>query len=476
MSDQVWVQKKLNPLRIILDPQNPRIEVPDGANQTKIRNKLLDYGKVITLANSIISFGGLLPGERIIVCKEGNRYTVLEGNRRVCACQIILDSSLLPRKYKRSLKRVPSEVRTNIEKIRAEVAPTRDDAEPVITVRHTVAGVETWNTRAKMRRASRLLEQGYNIDDIAEKLSAPKTTIREAIREYRLFHYAVNLGGWSDQELESLMDEGLQTNPFTRFFNLRGVKDKLGLFFDENDHPKTTLSQEIFDKQIKHIARSFLVPVQNNYNKPVANTRTSPDVIFKSFNADENVVEPTQKEKQGEKAQENSNPHKMRPKRSRPKSASASIFFENLICVVSDDRLIGISDEIKRVDYKKMPIAATMLLRGLLESALDYQVRLVRKYGELHKLIMEKNNGKKRDVGLSDLINFCRDKTNSIFLSPRAADALSRSSVSVYKDQLDIVIHGKWAFADPDILIKAANALRPIIAYILEGQNHEFED
>lgn len=476
MSEQTWTEKRLNPLRIILDPQNPRIEVPDGANQTTIRRKLLDYGKVITLANSIIGFGGLLPGERVIICKEGSRYTVLEGNRRVCACQIILDSSLLPQKYKRSLKRVTSEVKANIEKIRAEVAPTRDDAEPVITIRHTDVGVERWNTRAKMRRASRLLEQGYNIDDIADKLSAPKTTIRNAIREYRLYHYAVNLGGWSDQELETLMDEGLSTNPFTRFFDVKGVRDKLGLYFDGNDHPKTKLSQEQFDKQIKHIARSFLIPVPSNNNKPIANTRTSADIVFNNFNPDENLVEPMQAEKQDDKSQDHSATQRNTTKRTKPKAATASVFFENLVCAVSDDRLIGITDEIKRVDYKKMPIAATMLLRGLLESALDFQVRLVKKYGELHNLIAEKNGGKKRDIGLSDLISFCKDKRNNIFLSPRAAEALSRSSVSVYKDQLDIVIHGKWALADPGILLKAATALRPIIAYILEGQNHEFED
>jgi len=326
-----------------------------------------------------------------------------------------------------------------------------------------------------MRRASRLLEQGYNIDDIADKLSAPKATIRNAIREYRLYHYAVNLGGWSERELDILMNEGLQTNPFTRFFNVGGVKEKLGLHFDENDHPKTRHSQELFDKQIKHIARSFLIPVPNNNNKPVANTRTSKDEIFNSFNPGENIVELAQGEKQDSQAKRNSTPQKKKTSRTKPKAATASVFFENLICAVSDDRLIGITDEIKLVDYKKMPIAATMLLRGLLESALDYQVRLVKKYGELHKLIKEKNNGKKRDVGLSDLIGFCRDKVNNIFISPRAAEALSRSSVSVYKDQLDIVIHGKWAHADPDILIKAATALRPIITYILEGQNHEIE-
>jgi predicted DNA-binding protein YlxM (UPF0122 family) len=45
-----------------------------------------------------------------------------------------------------------------------------------------------------MRRASRLLEEGYGLEDIAEKLSASKSNIKQAIREYRLYRYAVDIG------------------------------------------------------------------------------------------------------------------------------------------------------------------------------------------------------------------------------------------------------------------------------------------
>ena len=475
MSGPVWKEKELNPLRIKLDPFNPRIEVPDGANQTVIRKKLVEYGRVINLANSIIEFGGLLRGERVIVCKEGIHFTVLEGNRRVCACQIILDSSLLPQPLRRSLKRATSEVKANIAKIRTEIAPSRDDAEPIITKKHTDAGVLSWNTNAKMRRASRLLEEGYNIDDIAEKLSAPKSTIRQAIRDYRLFHHVINLGGWSEEELEILTDERLKTNPFTRFFNLGGVKEKLGLNFDENDHPKTKLSQDLFDKQMRHIARSFLLPSRENNGKPVANTRASVASVFDRFNPDDHCAcTPKPDEEQSAEPEKPPTPQK-KPKRSNPKAASPSLFFENLICAVQDDRLIGITDEIKRIDYKSMQIAATMLLRGLLESALDYQIRSVKKYEFMHQQLKDNNKGRAKDVGLLDLMKFCRDKKNNVFISPRIADALSHSSVSIYKEQLDIVTHGKWALADADVLVKAATALRPIITYILEGQNQESE-
>jgi hypothetical protein len=200
------------------------------------------------------------------------------------------------------------------------------------------------------------------------------------------------------------------------------------------------------------------------------------DFIFDRFNPDENcVVESDSADKDTDIAQNNSLTQQKKPRRSKPKTASPSIFFENLTCAVSDNRLIGITDEIKDIDIVKMPIAATMLLRGLLESALDYQVRSVKKYGELHKYLFDKS-GKSRDVGLSDLIRFCGNKKNNIFISPRVSDALMHSTFSIYKEQLDIIIHGKWAEANTDILLKAANALRPIISFILEGQPQEFHE
>ena len=274
-----------------------------------------------------------------------------------------------------------------------------------------------------------------------------------------------------------ITDERLKTNPFTRFFNVAGVKSRLGLYFDENNHPKTKNSQALFDKQIVHIARSFLIPVATNDDKPMANTRTSAEIIFSGFDPGHSSIATTsanEPDKAGLTQRPGSSPTRLQRRRSKLKAAAASEFFENLTCSVQDNRLIGIADEIKRIDFKTMPIAASMLLRGLLESALDYQVRSVKKLGELQKYLLEKNNGKLRDVGLSDLIKFCSNKKNNVFISPRASDALQHSSVSVYKDQLDIIIHGKWAEADSDILLKAATSLRPIITYILEAQPQDY--
>lgn len=94
---------------LLLDPLNPRINVPDGATQEEIRRQLLKHGEVVALAKEIKASQGLLPGERIIVWFNGTSHVVFEGNRRVAACQMLNNPTLVPAEYRQSFPLVDSE-------------------------------------------------------------------------------------------------------------------------------------------------------------------------------------------------------------------------------------------------------------------------------------------------------------------------------------------------------------------------------
>jgi len=495
MAQKKWAEAILNPLKVILDAQNPRIEVAGDSSQDEIRHKLLAHEDVVSLAKEIVAFGGLMPGERIIVCKENRKDVVVEGNRRVCACQLLLKPELVPEKFKKKFPQASQEVKDAIINIKADMAPDRDAAEPTITKRHTEPGIAKWRTTAKMRRASKLLESGYDLAQIAEKLGARQSALRASIREYRLLRYILDLDhrAWSSSELERLTDQTLQTNPYTRFFTLSGVKDKLGLSFDEHDHVTTTLPTDEFDQYMHHIARCFFIPIPPA-RKPWANTRTTADEVFSIFTlkselqpggngtsysgnnaaktSSDNMVGGasstlgTSGKKQGSTGEKGNG----KGKSNSPQSAKASIFFEKLVCAVDDDRLIAITDEITRIQPSGYPIASAMLLRALFESALTYQVKKSGKSKELNK----KNNGK--DIGLQALISFCANKQNEVFGYPRAADALGSLEKSALKNHLDFIVHGRWVEADATVVETAARLVRPIIKHIVEGNDHDLED
>ena len=444
MTELNWQEKELDPITVLLDWNNPRVEGFKASTQPELIEKLVTSEDIVDLAKEIISFGGLMPGERIIVCKEKGAYVVLEGNRRICAIQLLLNQKLIPTEFKKHFPKAPPKVKEALASVKADVAPNRDAAEATITKRHTEPGIHKWNTVAKMRRASRLLEEGMTLDQISEKLGASKSAIQKSVREYRLLKYALDLKGWSAEERAILSSNNLATNPYTRFFTLAGVKPKLKLSFDEKDFVHTGLEKAEFDKWMEHIARSFLIPTATG--KPAKNTRTEPDEIFGTGSPKD--------------------PKKKKVQKAKIRPAKPADFMENLVCTVEDQSLILITNELNTIDHNNHPIAAAMLLRALLELALRYKVKQSKKMHEFQK-------GAHADKGLKELIKFCSNHGNNVFKEKRAADMLANFEKEAYKDALDAISHAKWQEADPKLLERAAKVLRPLLSHIIDKNEPE---
>lgn len=91
-----WSSRLLSIEHLKLDIRNPRFSYQSQKemNQTEIVRYLIDNHSAYDLAKSI-AINGYLLNEDPIVCKEGDYYVVLEGNRRIAACKILLN----PYKY-----------------------------------------------------------------------------------------------------------------------------------------------------------------------------------------------------------------------------------------------------------------------------------------------------------------------------------------------------------------------------------------
>jgi len=96
-----WRKARIKPLDIALDRDNPRINVEPSDKESDIIRKLIKYEDVVDLARKIAKTG-LLPGERIITVQENGQWVVLEGNRRICACKLLLSPNLVPVEYRKT--------------------------------------------------------------------------------------------------------------------------------------------------------------------------------------------------------------------------------------------------------------------------------------------------------------------------------------------------------------------------------------
>ncbi|NHM26930.1 hypothetical protein G7K71_08025 [Desulfofundulus sp. TPOSR] len=485
MNGLSWAEAALNTLDLWLDSQNPRIDVSENASQEEIRLQLLKNEEIIELASEIVQAKRLLPGDRIITCIEDGKHVVLEGNRRVCACQMLLDPTLIPPEYQKRFPKADSEeLILNISYIKADIAPNRREAETILTKRHTEPGIKRWSPIAKMRRVVRWFNKGMSIDEIAYRLGASKNNVRRSIREYNLLKYAHNLPGWTDEELEILKGEKLAVNPYTRFFTLSRTKELLKLEFDDKERPISSLPPEIFSILMRCIVRAFLLPDPST-GKPWANTRTKPDKIIKKccefhgidLDKLEDTVNIAQQSPENNILKEETHDVIDEIVDNMPKEAQESAkteivqnkypkrkrFFEELTCLASDQRLIQLVNEIKMINHIRMPIAATMLLRALLESSLRYHLVRVGKWDELCRT-------SKRDPGLQQIILYCVNKNNNVFKNQRAREVLNAFSGSGFKEVFDLVVHGTWADANYLTLEQASSLLRPLITYILNDE------
>jgi len=474
-----WTTQELDPKKILLDVRNPRIELGSDASQEEIRLKLLKLEEVLTLARSIAKSDGLFQGERIITVVENNKHVVLEGNRRVAACQMLLNPALVPQEFEGRFPEASSALKATLRTVGADVAPSRQAAEPILTKRHTERGVKAWSPVAKMRRAVRLLER-MSVDEVAELLGTTPGSVRKLIRPYRLLKYALDLTVWSDDERTALEDEKLKTNPYTRFFTLSDTQQILRLSFDEEQRPVSELPDGVFRKQMTAIARDFLLPDPVT-GRPRCDTRTVPAVYFEQFlqtPAGKKAAKAAGKDgfqgpsttepvKPGQPEPDKKDPPGGKPGPAEPRPPRASVFFENLECHVLDDNLIRLTQEIKTINHLRMPIAASLMTRALFECALVFQIKKAKKWGEVLKMAPENKQG--WDPGLGDLIKFAKNFNNGVFVERNICRALQSHITDQAKAYLDAMTHIKYQGVDAAILQTYANHLRGTIKYILEG-------
>jgi hypothetical protein len=454
--EPAWTSGELDTLDLQLDPENPRIEVPHGATQDKIRSLLLEQAELADLATQIVANGGLLHGERVIAFNDGGSYVILEGNRRVSACQMLLDNRLVPTGFENKFPRLSPHdgaVRARLEKIRADIAPSREAAETTIARRHTVPGILPWTPIAKQRYIMRLVASGKSPDQIAALVADNKSVVLKTIREYHLIQLIYGLSCWTTTERAKLNSPALKPTAFTRFFSLAGVKPVLKLRFSEEGKPQSGLESGDFAKVMEALARELLLPTSSG--KTAANTRAAPDDVFRKI-----LVGPLQKLRPAPKKRQD------KVRSGRP-AAKIAPFFEKLQCPVQDNQLIKVVDEIAEIDYRRFPTAATFLVRALLERILDYCIRKRKLQGRLRSEYVSAGSAAGKDPGLDFVIRFCIKHHDDIF-SENVRRTLGLW-LSNSKHVCDLVIHGKYLYASPSALDEIAGHFRPFVERVFEG-------
>ena len=178
----------ISPLDLLLDTENPRFVILQSREQADIRKYLVTYEDVCQLATDINDYGRLLPGERIVALHEGGKYVVVEGNRRTCSLQMLLNRELIPDGFAHRIPHTSASILTNCNSIEVDILPDRDSALELMTKRH-IEGVKQWKPLAKKQffAANYKNGQGQSVSDLSRITGVREGEIKEDIKDYKFW-------------------------------------------------------------------------------------------------------------------------------------------------------------------------------------------------------------------------------------------------------------------------------------------------
>jgi ParB-like chromosome segregation protein Spo0J len=186
-----WKDDVIDVERLELDLQNPRLpkHVRDQNDITQIRNYLLDKEDVLRIARNIAN-NGYHRSAIAIVCKENGRTTVLDGNRRLAACQLLLKPELATnardKKELEELSKITN--KQELKKVKITIAPSRKEAEKEIWDIHVSQLLKPWQVLQKLRMYRNLIDSGeYDINSASSEYGVVPTQFKKELE--KLFFY-----------------------------------------------------------------------------------------------------------------------------------------------------------------------------------------------------------------------------------------------------------------------------------------------
>jgi len=215
-----YTHKNVNISDIILDIENPRFasyferigKNKASATQQDVVDYLIKYESINVLSERIKEAKGLHPTELLACIKADDKYIVLEGNRRVCACKELY------KKYSESYESEEKEFISNITTLGIIIYKTRELAQPYISDKH-IDGVKKWESIEKSCYYYRMFQEKKNsnnalsaeeiVEIIAKQTTSKKNDVKDCIIKYS-FYMSVYDALTSEYSREELID----TNSF----------------------------------------------------------------------------------------------------------------------------------------------------------------------------------------------------------------------------------------------------------------------
>jgi hypothetical protein len=203
-----WEDRKEPIGNLNLDLQNPRVpkHIKDNKDVISIRNYLIEKTDVLKIAESIAD-NGYHRSVTAIVCKEGKKLIVLDGNRRLAACQLLLNPSLAPAAHRKQFEKLGKQCDKNtFDEVKITIAPSRKAAEKEIWDIHVNPLLKPWQVLQKLRMYRNLIDDGEY--DVGEAAAEYRLAPGEFKKELAKLHFFETISELNPEAEEVLLESG----------------------------------------------------------------------------------------------------------------------------------------------------------------------------------------------------------------------------------------------------------------------------
>lgn len=224
-----WELRKLSIDGLLLDKRNPRLpEDMLNESQTNILHYLVNEFNVLDIAQNIVQ-NGFFINETPIVSKEGRSFFVIEGNRRVAALKLLRNPDLAPPRKKHTYARLAENVdTTQWEKMPVYIAPSREEAAPILLARHASEMTARWLRIMKMRFLAGDVLKGIPHEVLADRFSISVAEVRTAAITI-LLREMIRESAISQKKKDRYLSEKFQTSTLSRYIETRKFSELSGL-------------------------------------------------------------------------------------------------------------------------------------------------------------------------------------------------------------------------------------------------------
>lgn len=436
-----WKEQKLSIASLLLDTKNIRLGTVHGTQDEIINDLFINEDAMVILEN--IAKNGYFPDEPPVVIKEGGKYTVLEGNRRVVSLKAMISPSIAPTRFVSKIEKVMSG-RIALETIKVHIAPSRDAAMEYLAAKHTKTTRKPWSTLRRAYFYYAQKEQGIPIEKLIERYGGEK--IPDYIKMYEMHQVAVSLKHLSEDVRKKVSNTGkFNITTLERFYSDKSIQSEMGITFDKKTGEATVPSSDDFDKVFSQVVTDIETGVASS-RKELSGEKERKGYLSSII---KEVLGGKKIDTGATKPASTFKPPRV------TKSKKETLFPGELEDTFSTPGISRRLLELQYIDFRRFPNATADMLRTFLEIVLkDY----------LHK-IGKTPKPKRKYIYLDDVLD-----ATKVELQAASNNRLVQviDTIKTTKWYLESINHNPDVFADGDRVKDVADQMYPLVKHVFE--------